>query len=122
MGVYDFRQTKVYQRAFALAMEIVEITKLFPVDERYSMTDQVRRSSRSVCICLTEACRKKKHYPAYFVSKFSDADMENEETMGWLHFAVACRYLTEEKFDNRKVQNEEVGRLLNHMIENPVKY
>ena len=122
MAVYDFRQTKVYQKGFSLAMEVFELTKSFPVEERYSMTDQIRRSSRSVCICLTEAHRKKKHYPAYFVSKVPHADMENSETLGWLHFAVACKYITTEKFEQLKLQNEEIGRLLNHMIENPDKY
>ena len=103
-------------------MQIFELTKGFPVEERYSLTDQMRRSSRSVCICLTEGYRKKKHYPAYFASKVSDADMENAETLGWLHFAVACKYVRTDIFEQLKLQNEEIGRLLNHMPENPDKY
>lgn len=121
MGVYDFRQTKVYQKAFSLAMEVFELSKTFPVEEKYSLTDQVRRSSRSVCACLGEAYRKKR-YPAHFLSKLTDADMENSETLVWLDFGVACKYITSEKYQDLKLKNEEIGRLLGHMIDNPDKY
>ena len=75
MAAINVKHTKVYKLAFELAMEIYEISKKFPKEETYSLTDQIRRSSRSVCICLLEAYRKKK-YPAHFVSKVTDSDME----------------------------------------------
>jgi four helix bundle protein len=102
-------------------MEIFEITKKFPPEEKYSLTDQIRRSSRSVCINLSEGYRKR-IYPAHFVAKCSDADMENSETMGWLEFALACNYISELSFNTLYAQGEEIGRLLNHMISNPEKY
>lgn len=102
-------------------MEIFHISKTFPKEERYSLTDQIRRSSRSVCICLGEAYRKKR-YLAHFLAKVTDLDMENSETLGWLDFAVACAYITTETYNSLKGKNEEVGRLLGHMIANPDKY
>ncbi len=121
MGVYNFRDTKVYQKSFALAMEIFELTKHFPPEERYSLTDQIRRSARSVCSNLAEAYRKKQ-YPSHFISKLSDSDMENSETLVWLDFSFACKYPPAEKYHNLKSQNEEVGKMLSHMIRNPEKY
>ena len=102
-------------------MDIFEISKSFPKEERYSLTDQVRRSSRSVCSCIGKAYRKRQ-YPAFFVNKSSDADMENTETRVWLDFALACNYMDKEKRDALDIKSEEVGKLLNHMIENPEKY
>src|SRR5689334_940621 len=97
MAVKNVKETRVYKLAFELAMEIFEITKRFPKEERYSLTDQIRRSSRSVCICLLEAFRKKR-YISHFVAKVTDSDMENSETSGWLDFSIACKYLTSEKY------------------------
>ena len=121
MDAGTFRDLTVYKKAFALAMDIFEISKSFPKEERYSLTDQVRRSSRSVCSCIGEAYRKRQ-YPAFFVNKSSDADMENTETRVWLDFALACNYMDKEKRDALDIKSEEVGKLLNHMIENPEKY
>lgn len=92
MAAISVKETKVYKLAFALAMEIYEVSRKFPKEETYSLTDQIRRSSRSVCICLLEAYRKKR-YPAHFVSKATDSDMENSETSGWLDFAIECKYI-----------------------------
>ncbi|HEU5290743.1 MAG TPA: four helix bundle protein [Cyclobacteriaceae bacterium] len=117
----SFRELTVYKKAFALAMEIFELTKEFPKEERYSLIDQIRRSSRASCSCVAEAYRKR-DYSAYFVSKSSDADMENSETQTWLDFSLACSYITEDQFKNLLEKSEEVGKLLNHMIENPDKY
>jgi len=121
MAALHIRDTKVYKLAFDLAMKIFELSKSFPAEERFSLTDQVRRSSRSVCVCLAEAWRKKQ-YEAYFVSKVSDSDMENTETQTWLEFALACKYIKEEKYAELVKQSEEVGRLLSHMLKNPEKY
>ncbi len=121
MAAKSVKDTTVYKKAFQLAMEIFEISKQFPPEEKYSLTDQIRRSSRSVCICLLEAYRKK-IYPAHFVAKVTDSDMENSETSGWLDFALACKYISNEQFKSFIEQNAEVGKLLYHMINNPDKY
>ncbi|QLH33057.1 MAG: four helix bundle protein [Cyclobacteriaceae bacterium] len=102
-------------------MSIFKTSKAFPQEERYSLTDQVRRSSRSVCSNIGEAYRKRQ-YRAHFVSKSSDADMENTETRVWLDFALACGYISKKTWDDFELMAEEVGKLLNHMIENPEKY
>jgi four helix bundle protein len=102
-------------------MDVFPITRSFPPEEKYSLTDQVRRSSRSICTNIAEAYRKKK-YPAHFVLKISDSDAENSETGVWLDFSKDCWYMSLKmhlKFIDR---NEELGRLLNHMINNPDNY
>lgn len=121
MGVKSFKDTTVYKKAFALAMEIFEISKTFPKEETYSLTDQIRRASRSVCTNLAEAYRKKL-YKAHFISKVTDSDMENSETGVWLDFAVACKYISPEIYTKLSTENEEIGKLLYHMINNPEKY
>lgn len=89
------RDLEVYQRAFDLAMRIFQETKSFPIEERYSLTDQIRKSSRSVCTNLAEAWRKRR-YEASFVSKLSDAEAEAAETQVWTDFSVQCGYLKKE--------------------------
>lgn len=121
MAAINVRETKAYRLAFELAMMIFEVSKGFPKEEKYSLTDQVRRSSRSVCANLAESYRKKQ-YPAHFAAKVSNADMENSETETWLQFALACNYIAEDVSSNLFAKAEEVGRLLNHMINNPEKY
>lgn len=116
-----FKDLTAYRKAFDTAMEIFEISKRFPKEEVYSLTDQVRRSSRSVCVNLGEGYRKRL-YPKHFVSKVSDADMENSETSIWLDFALACKYLDEETHTQLQTLNEEVGKLLGHMLKYPEKY
>ena len=119
--VINHTDLEVYQHAFDMAMHIFELSKSFPKEETYSLTDQIRRSSRSVCSCLAEAHRKRL-YKAHFVSKVSDADMENAETQTWLEFALACQYITQKEHVELLNSSEEVGRLLSHMINNPEKY
>jgi four helix bundle protein len=121
MAVASFRRLTVYQKAFALAMEIFKATKSFPVEEKYSLTDQLRRSSRSVCSNIAEGFRKRQ-YPAHFSAKASDADSENAETQVWLDFALHCQYLYAEMWEDFNDKSEEIGKLLNHMIINPDKY
>ena len=121
MSYQKINETKVYKLAFELAMKIFEVSKMFPKEERYALTDQIRRSGRSVCACLAEAHRKRL-YEAYYISKISDADMENAETQTWLEFAKACQYVTEPECKDLLVISEEIGRLLHHMITNPEKY
>jgi four helix bundle protein len=121
MAVDNFRNLAAYKKAFALAMEIFHISKEFPKEERYALTDQIRRSSRSVCSCIGEAYRKR-HYEGYFVSKSSDADSENTETRVWLDIAEACSYINGDVWNSLETSANEVGKLLNHMITNPKKY
>ena len=116
-----FRKLKAYQKGFDLAMEIFELSKSFPKEEIYSLTDQIRRSSRSVCINLAESYRKR-IYPKHFISKLTDADSENAETLGWLEFSKACGYITDLKKDELENKNREVGKLINFMINNPGKF
>jgi len=116
-----YRDLIVYQKAFALAMKLFHITKKFPKEEKYALVDQIRRSSRSVCSCIAEAYRKRKYQP-YFVNKISDADGENSETIVWLEFSMACDYILSEEAQELELLAEEVGRMLNSMIENPEKF
>ncbi len=117
----SFRDLTVYKKGFDLAMDIFHETKSFPTEEKYGLISQIRRSSRSVCSNIGEGYRKRK-YEAHFVSKSTDADMENSETQVCLDFAFTCKYISKEKYDNYLNRSEEIGRMLNHMIENPEKY
>ena len=121
MAAFNVKETKVYKLAFEQAMDLFERSKFFPKEETYSLTDQLRRSSRSVCICLLEAWRKKR-YPAHFVAKVTDSDMENAETSGWIDFAKACSYIDSITQTRLLSRNEEIGRLLHHMIHHPERY
>ena len=116
-----FRDLLVYQKAFDQALSIHQITENFDTRERYSLVDQIRRSSRSVCASISEAYRKRQ-YEAYFVNKVADADMENTETQVWLDFSLALKYIVQEKYDELMQKSEEIGKLLNHMINNPASY
>lgn len=117
----DFKDLTVYKKAFQLAMEIYEISKKLPKEEKYSLTDQIRRCSRSVCGNLGEAYRKRR-YPKHFISKISDSDSENAETQVWLQFANSCSYINQSEFDDLMNKSLEIGRMLSHMIEHPGKY
>ena len=117
----SFRDLASYCKAFNLAMNIFEVTKSFPPEERYELTDQIRRSSRAVCRAIGEGYRKRS-YPKHFSLKMSDADMENTETQVSLDFALKCNYITQNTYNDLLNYSEEVGRMLNHMIENPEKY
>ena len=111
----------VYQKAYALAMEIFEISRKFPVEEKYSLIDQIRRSSRSVCTNLREAWAKRK-YEAHFVSKLTDADGENGETETWLDFAHECGYLSKGDHAAFTEKCHEVGAMLGSMINEPSSF
>lgn len=102
-------------------MEIFHVSKSFPKEETYSLTDQIRRSSRSVCANISEAYRKRL-YPKHFVSKLTDSDAENAETQTWLKFALACEYMSNESYNDLFSKSEEIGKLINYMISNPGKF
>ena len=111
--IRSHRELDVYQMGFESAMKIFEISKGFPREEQYSLTDQIRRSSRSVCANVTEAFRKRK-YPKAFVSKLSDAEGEAAETQTWLDFCVKCRYINQETYDSlNKEYDHIIGKLVN---------
>jgi four helix bundle protein len=117
----NYRTLLAYQKAFELAMEIFEISKSFPPEEKYSLTDQVRRSSRSVCANIAEAY-KRRRYKDYFISKLNDSETENAETQVWLDFSLACKYIMPEKYDLLTAKNAEAGKLIWYMVNNPEKY
>ncbi len=117
----SFRDLKVYQIAFKLAMDIFKVTTDFPEEEKYALTTQIRKSSRSVCSSIGEGYRKRK-YQAHFVSKMTDSDMENSETQVWLDFSLSCKYISIDVYKEYFERSEEIGRMLNHMIDNPEKY
>lgn len=96
MKIHSYRELRVYCSALDLAMEIFELTKSFPQEEKYSLTDQIRRSSRSVCANIAEAWRKRR-YKAAFIAKINDSETEATETQVWLELAFLCKYLNEEK-------------------------
>jgi four helix bundle protein len=116
-----FRDLKVYQLSFNLAMEIFYESKKFPADEKYSLTDQIRRASRSVPGNIGEGYRKK-HYPKMFVSKMADADGEATETQVWLDFAYECGYISQSRQLELRKGYEEVGRMLGGMIAHPERF
>lgn len=93
----SFQDLLGYKKSFSLAMHIFEISKDFPKEEKYALTDQIRRSSRSVCANMAEGYRKRS-YPKHFYSKLTDSDVENAETTVWLSFAFHCGYILEAKY------------------------
>ena len=117
----DYKDLLAYKKAFSLAMEIFKVSKLFPKEETYSLTDQIRRSSRSVCANMAEAYRKRR-YVNHFISKLTDCDGENSETSTWLDFALECEYISIEIHKGLNEKSLEVGKLINYMINNPEKF
>ena len=115
------RDLKVYQLAYKLAMEIFHLSKSFPREEIYSLTDQILRSSRSVAANIAEGFRKRR-YPNHFVSKLTDSDAEATETQVWIDFSFDCGYLSKENHDRLTAGYEEVGRMLSSMIADPNKF
>ena len=109
------KDLKVYKQAYALAMEIFEISKKWPKEEKYSLTDQVRRSSRAICSNLREAWSKRRYEP-HFISKLTDVDAENNETDTWLDFAKDCGYLSEENHVRLVKQCEDIGGMIGSML------
>lgn len=116
-----YKDLKVYQLAFELAMKIFEETKTFPKEEKYSLTDQLRRSSRSVTANIAEGYRKRQ-YQKMFLSKLADADGEATETQVWLDYALRCNYLSQEQYEVIAKRYKEVGRMLGSMLAKPEKF
>jgi four helix bundle protein len=118
MGVKSAKDLEVYQLANEFAMQIFQLSKRFPNEERYALTSQVRRSSRSICLNLREAWAKRR-YPAHFVSKLTDSDGENSETDASLDFALQCGYITPDEHKDLAAKCASIGRMLGAMIRNP---
>jgi four helix bundle protein len=116
--IRSFRDLRVYSRALDLQREVFEITKTFPKTETYSLTDQIRRSARSVGANIAEAWQKRR-YPLHFVSKLSDSDGEQAETQHWIQTSFECEYLSEKKCSDLLEICKEIGRMLGTMMENP---
>jgi four helix bundle protein len=116
-----FRDLDVYQKAFSAAMHIYEITKSFPAEEKYSLVDQIRRSSRAVCSNLAEAWRKRK-YEAVFKNKLTDSMQEASETQSWLEFSSACKYIERAVFDELDAEYEGIISMINAMEKNAHKF
>src|ERR1700757_1870433 len=118
MKIQQHTDLQVYKKAFDAAMLIFQESKKFPREETYSLTDQIRRSSRSVCANLAEAWRKRR-YKAAFIAKLSDAESEAAETQVWIEFAVACGYLKRDLIDLFCQAYDEILRMLVAMINRP---
>jgi four helix bundle protein len=116
--IQSHHELQVYRKAFEAAMELFELSKSFPKEETYSLTDQMRRSSRSVCANLAEAWRKRR-YEAAFISKLSDSESEAAETQVWIEFAVKCDYLTRDRAEPLYRAYDEILRTLVGMITHP---
>lgn len=116
-----FKDLIVYQLSYKLAIEIYEITKSFPKDEKYSLVDQIRRSSRSIPSNIGEAWSRRR-YPKFFVSKLVDVDGECSETTVWLDFSKDFKYITAEKHNYLIEKYTEVSKMLNSMINKPEKF
>jgi four helix bundle protein len=117
MKIRSHRDLETYQIAFKASMEIFELSKSFPKDEKYSLTDQIRRSSRSVSANLAEAFRKRK-YPKSFVAKLSDSEGEAAETQVWLEYALECKYIEKESFETLFVKYDQIlGKLVNMSLQ-----
>ena len=111
-------ELKVYKKAYQLAMEIFMVSKTWPADEKYSLTNQIRRSSRSVCGNLDEVWAKRR-YKAHFISKLTDVDGENSETATWLRFAKDCGYLSPEEYIELANKCIEFGKMVGSMLMRP---
>jgi four helix bundle protein len=118
MQIKSAKDLLVYKKAYALAMEIYKLSKSWPPEEKYSLTDQIRRSSRSVCANLREAWAKRR-YEAHFISKLTDSDGENSETDTWLDFALDCDCLGEVDHSRLSSECKQSGSMLGSMLKKP---
>jgi four helix bundle protein len=118
MQINSAKDLRVYAKAYELAMRVFELSKNFPAEERFALTGQIRRSSRSVCLNLREAWAKRR-YEAHFINKLSDCDGENSETDSSLDFAKDCSYITDTQHQELTCLCREIGKMLGSMIKTP---
>ncbi len=121
MQINSAKELNVYQRSYELSMRVFEVTKTFPLEERYALTSQIRRSSRSICLNLREAWAKRR-YEAAFIAKLTDCDGENSETDSALDFARDCGYVDLETHNELTRLTVEIGKMLGSMIQRPEKF
>jgi len=121
MQIKSAKELNVYKKGYELAMTVFKLSKDFPHEERYALTSQIRRSSRSICLNLREAWAKRR-YEAHFISKLTDCDGENSETDSSLDFARDCGYLTVEQHGELTLLCQEIGGMLGSMIKNPAPF
>ena len=121
MQINSAKELMAYKKGYALARRVFKLSKAFPAEERFALTSQIRRASRSVCLNLREAWAKRR-YEAHFVSKLTDCDGENAETDSCLDFALDCGYLTAVEHKELTALSAEVGRLLGSMLLQPGKW
>lgn len=119
--INSHRELKVYKLAFSNAMRIYQLSKTFPKEEIYSLTDQIRRSSRSVCSNIAEAFRRRK-YPKSFSSKLNESEAEAAETQNWLNFASECKYISAESYKDIDKEYENILGMLVNMQKHPEKW
>ncbi len=121
MQICSAKDLIVYKKSYALAMQVFEVSKCFPPEERFALTSQIRRSSRSVCLNLREAWAKRR-YEAHFISKLTDCDGENSETDSSLDFSKDCEYISNKQHAELTGICQEVGKMLGSMINNPGQF
>lgn len=119
--IESFRDLNVYKIAIELQQEIFEVTKRFPKEEQYSLTDQIRRSSRSIGGNIAESWHKRR-YPAHFVSKLSDADAEQAETQHWLDTSLKCNYISAQEHKTLLIKCRTIGKMLGKMMSKPQSF
>jgi four helix bundle protein len=119
--IKSYKELRVYQAAMEAAMRIFELTKSFPTEEKYSLTDQIRKASRSVCANIGEAWRKRR-YRAHFISKLSDSEGEAEETRVWLEFSWRCGYLSQAEANELDDRYDQIIAQLVRMIDRPEQW
>ncbi len=119
--IESFKDLNVYKKAFELQQEIFELTKIFPKEELYALTDQIRRASRSIGANLSEAWQKRR-YIAHFTSKLTDSDGEQAETQHWLDTSYACGYISLKDHGKLRSKCEEIGKMLGKMLKEPEKW
>jgi four helix bundle protein len=119
--ILSFCDLRVYKTAMELQQAVFQTSKIWPHEERFSLTDQVRRSSRAIGANIAESWAKR-NYPSHFVSKLTDADGELQETSHWLSTALACKYITETERVKFQTQIEDVGKMLGKMMSMPEKF
>jgi four helix bundle protein len=118
MQIDSAKDLEVYKKAYAMAMKVFHLSRNFPPEEKFALTSQIRRSSRSICLNLREAWAKRR-YPAHFVSKLTDCDGENSETDSSLDFARDCGYIPGEVHIEMTSLCQQIGKMLGSMIKNP---
>ena len=119
--IQRFQDLKVYKLAFELQQEVFELTKTFPKDETFSLTNQIRKSSRSIGANISESWQKRR-YVAHFVSKLTDADGEQAETQHWLDTSLACEYISREEHERLFQKCKKIGGMLGKMMNEPEKW